>query len=129
MQQTNMFLIQSEDIELPIHTESVQKRYDVEIPPHDRTGTDWPGKIKPAERRGRAENHHASSPNAHLGIFLQLNDWVHQRFHLFERGLFEQELFVSRTSRSFQLNGIRQSLRALMKRREGDGDTWARRLA
>ena len=117
MEQTDMFLIQSEDIELPIRTESVQKRYDVKIPPHHRTGADWPGQIKPAERRGRAENHHASSPNAHLGILLQLKDWVHQRFHLFQRDLFEQELFVCRTSRSFQLNGIRESPRALMKRR------------
>src|ERR1700682_1904677 len=108
MEQTNMFLIQSEDVELPIRTEWVQKRYEVEIPPHHRSNADWPEQIEPAEHRGRAENHHASSPNAHLGILLQLNDWVHQRFQLFQRGLFEQELFVRRPSRSFQLNGIRQ---------------------
>src|SRR6266571_1215440 len=122
-----MFLIQSQDVKLAICKELVQKRYTMEIPPHHRARANWPGQIKPAERRARAENHHGSSASAHLGVLLQPKDWVHQRFHLLQRDLLEQQLFLCRTSRSFQLNGIRQSSRAMMKRRHGDRDTWARR--
>ena len=43
MQQTKVFLIQSENVELPIRAELVEKRRHMEIPPDHGTGGDWAG--------------------------------------------------------------------------------------